>query len=68
MRILHDSHTLGCLGRKNSTSSVGCHESEESECGESVGLYVVYIRERGEHFIFILLRIKKARGKDETYI
>ena len=25
MRILHVSHTLGCVGRKNSTSSIGCH-------------------------------------------
>ena len=25
MRILHISHALGCVGRKNSTPSIGCH-------------------------------------------
>ncbi len=25
MRILHVSHTLGYVGRKNSTPSIGCH-------------------------------------------
>ena len=26
---------------------LSAHESEERECGESVGLYAVYMRERG---------------------
>ncbi len=68
MRILHISHTLGCAGRKNSTTSIGCHghaggtrpdqtrktpkdlsahEIEERGHGESVGLYAVYMHERG---------------------
>ncbi len=64
-KILHVSNTMGCAGRKHSTSSIGCHghaqgtrsgqtrktpkdlnthESEECGCGESVGLYDVYMR------------------------
>ena len=76
LRILHTSHTLGSTGRKNSTSSIGCHghagdtspdqtrqtpkdlfvhESGDREGGESVGLYVVYMRE--EEGIFCLLSL-----------
>jgi hypothetical protein len=58
-RILHDSHTLGCVGRKNSTSSIVCHghaggtrtgqtrkTPKDRGRGESVGLYTVYMYER----------------------
>jgi hypothetical protein len=80
-RDLNISHTLGCVGRKNSRPSIGSHghdgdttsdqtlktqkdlSTHESDSvrtvrvtslkvrsvggGESVGLYVVYIRQRG---------------------
>ncbi len=52
----HSTPSIGCHGQAGDTrpgqtrktpKDLSGHESEERGCGESVGLYVVYIRERG---------------------